>query len=132
MDITQLGIKTGYLNAKLDKDIYTTIPIRDINYGKGYWLLNKALYSLKQSGRQWNKTISIFLTKNDFIQSKSEEYIFFKKINNELFTFISLYVDDIMITGKCKEVNDMIKLRKFLKYPNADLLTFILGVKDEK
>jgi len=44
--------KAAYLNAPLVKDIYVIIPPSDINFGKGYWLLRKALYSLKQSGCQ--------------------------------------------------------------------------------
>ena len=44
-NITQLDIKSAYLNASLDIEIYTVIPIGD-------WKLHKALYGLKQSGRQ--------------------------------------------------------------------------------
>ena len=36
-DIIQLDIKAAYLNAKLDIDIYITIPPGDTNIGKGYW-----------------------------------------------------------------------------------------------
>jgi len=33
-----------------------------------------------------------------------------------LFTFIGLYVDNIMITGKCKEVNDITdKIKKIFQ-----------------
>jgi len=40
-EIFQLDIKAAYLNAKLDKDIYVTIPQGDKNYGKGFWKLKK-------------------------------------------------------------------------------------------
>jgi len=43
----QLDIKAAYLNAPLDKNIYVNIPPGDGNFGKGYWLLHKALYGLK-------------------------------------------------------------------------------------
>eukprot|EP00833_Pecoramyces_ruminatium_P006451 jgi/Orpsp1_1/1180483/evm.model.c7180000073588.1 len=46
-DIQQLDIKAAYLNAYLDKPIYTPVPRGDRNFGKGYWLLKKALYGLK-------------------------------------------------------------------------------------
>jgi len=49
-----LNIDALKLIISINKDIYTTIPPGDPNYGKGYWKLNKALYGLKQSGRQWN------------------------------------------------------------------------------
>jgi len=37
------------------------IPPGDVHYNKNkVWLLNKAIYKLKQSGRMWNKEISSF------------------------------------------------------------------------
>jgi len=48
----QLDIKAAYLNAPLDKQLYVTIPPGDKTFGQGYRLLKKALYDLKQSGRQ--------------------------------------------------------------------------------
>jgi len=68
-NVYQLDFKSAYLNAALDKEIYTEIPYGDENYGKGYWVLNKTLYCLKHSGCQCNKTITKFLTKNKFHQS---------------------------------------------------------------
>eukprot|EP00833_Pecoramyces_ruminatium_P006298 jgi/Orpsp1_1/1180330/evm.model.c7180000072966.1 len=82
-NVTQLDIKSAYLNAPLDKDIYTTIPEGDEYFGKGYWLLNKALYGLKQSGRQWFKTISSFLRNFGFQQSNVEQCLFYYTKNNK-------------------------------------------------
>ena len=90
-DIVQLDIKAAYLNAKLDIDIYTTIPPGDTNFGKGFWKLNKALYGLRQSGRQWNITITNFLIKNGYTQLISEKCIFKKIIENKLVCIIGLY-----------------------------------------
>jgi len=47
----QLDVKAAYLNESLDKEIFITITPSNRNYEKGYWKLNKALYSLKQSSR---------------------------------------------------------------------------------
>ena len=49
-NIFQLDIKSAYLNAPLDEEIFTTIPPGDPNYNKGFWRLKKAFYGLKQSG----------------------------------------------------------------------------------
>jgi len=73
----QLNIKAAYLNAPLDKDIYVNIP-SDKNFGKGYWLLRKALYDLKQSGRRWHIHFTNFLKNNGFTQLTSEPCIFVK------------------------------------------------------
>ena len=131
--ITQLDIKSAYLNAPLDKEIYTTIPIGDPNYGKGYWKLNKALYGLKQSGRQWNQTISKFLIDNNFTQSLVDECIFYKKEKGKLVCLIGLYVDDMMITGETKEVKDITtKIKNNFKISKCGSIDFILGIKVEK
>jgi len=71
--------------------------------------LNKALYSLKQSDRQWYLTISNFLIKQGFSQSFSEKHVFFKKNNNLLVCIIGLYVDDIIITGYKNKIRNIVK-----------------------
>ena len=63
----------------------------DPNYGKGFWKLNKALYGLRQSGRQWYKTITNFITNNGFKQLKSEPCMFFKIFNNKVTCLIGIY-----------------------------------------
>jgi len=39
----QFHIKAAFLNYPLDKEICINIPLGDMNFGKGYWHLNKAL-----------------------------------------------------------------------------------------
>ena len=108
----QLDIKSAYLNAVLDKVIYTSIPQGDPNYGKGFWKLNKALYGLRQSGRQWYKTITNFITNNGFKQLKSEPCMFFKIFNNKVTCLIGIYVDDMIIMGSDQEIKFFINNKK--------------------
>jgi len=42
-NIMQFHIKAAFLNYPLDKEICINIPLGDMNFGKGYWHLNKAL-----------------------------------------------------------------------------------------
>jgi len=42
-EIFQFEIKAAYLNVRLDKNIFVTIPQEDANYRKGFWKLNRAL-----------------------------------------------------------------------------------------
>lgn len=132
-DIMQLDIKAAYLNAELDTDIYVTIPQGDPNFGRGYWKLNKALYGLRQSGRQWNLTITNFLIKNGYTQLISEKCIFKKIKNNKLICIIGLYVDDMVITGEEDEIKDIIDIIKNnFKISKAEPANYILGIKIEK
>jgi len=132
-NVYQLDIKAAYLNAPLDRDIYTTIPKGDSNFGRGYWKLNKALYGLKQSGRQWNKTITKFLIKQGFKQILSEKCIFKYSIKNKTKCIIGLYVDDMIIAGEDKIITDIIKkIKNKFKVSNCGPVEYILGIKVEK
>lgn len=51
----QMDVTTAYLNGELNEQIYVRPPkelAKDVN-GK-IWLLKKAMYGLKQSGKSWN------------------------------------------------------------------------------
>ena len=126
----QLDIKAAYLNAPLDKDIYTNIPLGDSNFGGGYWKLNKALYGLKQSGRQWNKTIDKFLRKNNFKPLKSEPCIYIYRENKKTKCIIGLYVDDMVICGENSIISNIILIiKEKFKISNCEKINYILGIK---
>jgi len=132
-NMIQLDIKAAYLNAHLDKDIYTTIPPGDPNFEKGYWKLNKALYGLKQSGRPWNITITKFLVNNGYHQLISEKCIFKRIIKNKLLGIIGLYVDDMVITGEDKEIKRIVNIIKNnFKVSKVEPINYILGIKIDK
>jgi len=114
-NLKQLDIKAAYLNAKLDHEIYTNIPEGDNNYKKKnkYWLLKKALYGLKQAGRMWFNEISKFLKSTGYIQYKTDKCLFGKyNKNKKLISLLTLYVDDILITGYDNEINKTIEKLK--------------------
>ena len=56
-----MDIKAVYLYAELKEDIFMKIPEGDLNFGKGYFKLQKALFGLKQAAREWNNNISTTL-----------------------------------------------------------------------
>jgi len=121
--LKQLDIKASYLNAKLKEKIYIIIPKGDKNYNKGkYWLLKKALYGLKQAGREWNKEISKFLISIGHKQINTDKFTKYK--NNKLSLVLSLYIDDILLTGTNEEIkyvsNKLHNKYQISKYTNAN------------
>ena len=69
MELKTNGYKTTYLNTKLEEEIYVDIPEGYKNYNTGkYQILDKALFGLKQAGRQWYKEISSYLRYIDLKQ----------------------------------------------------------------
>lgn len=103
--ITQLDIETTYLNGKVDVDIYIEKPellkemlSRMINEEKGPILqerartltqdlekpnavckLKKALYGLRQAGRQWHTELDRVLRSIDLFPTDSDPCIYVDK-----------------------------------------------------
>lgn len=59
--------------------------------------LKKALYGLKQTLRAWYSKVDDHLLKIGFKKSLSESTLYVKSTNNDI-VFISLYVDDLLVT----------------------------------
>ncbi|KAA3487752.1 pleiotropic drug resistance protein 3-like [Gossypium australe] len=59
----------------------------------------KALYSLKQAPRAWYDRINIYLTSLGFGRSISEPNLYVKKEGVETQLIVSLYMDDLLVTG---------------------------------
>ena len=60
LDIHQLDVKTAYLNAPIDSEVYVRQPEGFEGGKEKVWKLKKSLYGLKQSGRNWNIMLSQF------------------------------------------------------------------------
>ena len=83
LDLTvhQLDVKTAYLNAPIDCEIYLEqaegyeVPGKD---KKLVYKLNKSLYGLKQSGRNWNSVLNNELINNGFKQSLADPCMYVK------------------------------------------------------
>ena len=74
--VHQMDVKTAYLNADIDCDIFLQQPEGFVKTNsKGEILvgkLKKSLYGLKQSGRNWYKMLHEYLVNNNFVQSLSD------------------------------------------------------------
>lgn len=102
----QLDIRTAFLNASLDEELYVKTPP---GFGdNGHLKLKKALYGLKQSPLQWYKTISSHLLSIGFQCCIADKCLFMK--NNIL---LLVYVDDIILCGP--DENQLTKIVKDLE-----------------
>ena len=107
----QMDVKSAYLHAEIDCDVYIELP-------EGYkkkdiiWKLEKSLYGLKQSGRNWNQVIHKFFTEQKLIQSKVDPCLYMC-INDENVMIILIWVDDIIIAASYDD--ELIKLKEILK-----------------
>ncbi|MBW0552465.1 hypothetical protein O181_092180 [Austropuccinia psidii MF-1] len=95
----QLDIKSAFLNAPLEEDVYLTIP-QGLDRDKKHTCLKlkKAIYGLKQEPLAWYKRLSSWLVNFEFNISKPDSCVFYLKSDKPLWLF--LHVDDIGIFGR--------------------------------
>ena len=105
-DIQQMDVETAFLNAKLKEEVYVEVP-EGLTVAKGCncLRLNRALYGLKQSPREWYEDINGFPQSMSFRRLQTENCLYFYSKDGEV-CIISLYVDDLIIAGSTKAVNN--------------------------
>ena len=68
LEIGQLDIKGAYLNSTLKEQVYMCHPQGYEDGTEKLCLLVKTLYSLKQSGHEWNLELNSKLKKHGFMR----------------------------------------------------------------
>jgi len=96
--ISQFDAKNAFLNGDLQEEVYMAPP-PGISHDSGYVCkLKKALYGLKQAPRAWFENFSIVISSLGFVSS-SHDYALFIKCIDAGHNILSLYIDDMIITG---------------------------------
>merc|ERR1712082_276929 len=95
--------------------------------------LNKSLYGLKQSGRNWNRMLHDYLTENQFIQNPTDHCVYTRETGNQK-VIILFWVDDIIIAASDEEVMADVKMMLTAKFKMKDLGTLkdFLGIDFEQ
>ena len=95
--------------------------------------LNKSLYGLKQSGRNWNNMLHTYLLENNFVQNAVDHCICTMKNENEM-VIILVWVDDLIIAATNDELLSKIKQMLNDKFHMKDLgtLSYFLGISFEQ
>lgn len=101
--VTHLDVETAYLYGELEEDIYINPPkmYGKNEYAKKTLKLKKAVYGLKQSGRNWNIKLDTVLRK-DLERLKSDPCIYMSQ-NCKKTTIVAVYVDNLLIFSTDKE-----------------------------
>ena len=99
----QMDVKTAFLNAPIDFEIYMDqaegFKAPSSSNGRLAYKLNKSLYGLKQSGRNWNNVLHCFLLDNQFVQSPIDNCMYTIKQFGSKMVVILVWVDDIIIAA---------------------------------
>jgi len=130
-NIHQIDINAAYLNAPLKEEIYMKPPKGHEDYNKRYWKLKRAIYGLKQSGKQWNDELHKYLTKIHYKRIISEPCLYIKENkNNKIIGLLAVYVDDILLSGDETTINQTKTLIKNkFKIKDIGKVNYIIGIK---
>ncbi|KAL3690411.1 hypothetical protein R1sor_016720 [Riccia sorocarpa] len=107
--LTQLDIKSAFLNGVLDEEVYIRPP-EGLDLPRSTSLvcrLHKALYGLRQAPRAWYVKIKNFFISIGLTQSVHDPSLYFIATDSSL-VLVILYVDDMIVTGNDKSNCDHI------------------------
>ncbi len=83
----QMDVKTAYLHAPIDCELYIEQPEgyekKSETGEKLVCKLQKSLYGLKQSGRNWNAMLHTWVTENGFVQNPADHCVYIREKHNE-------------------------------------------------
>ena len=102
LEVEQMDVKTAFLHGDLDKEIYMEQPEGFQVKGKEDYAcrLQKSLYGLKQTPRQWYKKFESVMGEQGYRKTTSDHCVFFQRFGDDDFIILLLYVDDMLIVGK--------------------------------
>ena len=90
----QDDVPSAFLQGGLKETVWMSQP--EGYESNEFCLLNKTIYGLKQSPREWNAVIQNYLVSKEFVQSKADPCIY---VNTEKIykvrLIVGVYVDDI-------------------------------------
>lgn len=135
--VHQMDVKTAYLHAPIECEIYIEQPegykVKSQGNEKLVCKLEKSLYGLKQSGRNWNRMLHEYLCENQFVQNPADHCVYTKVTKTEK-VFIIIWVDDLIIAASDLSVLKDVKEMLMLKFRMKDLgkLTHFLGINFEQ
>ena len=108
LKIQQMDIKGTYLNGILKETIYMDQPEGSDDGTGRICQLIKTLYGLKQSGREWNKTLDSKLIKFGFSRLISDPCVYIKRDGDKI-SIITVWVDDLLLFASNDELMATIK-----------------------
>jgi len=93
--LRQFDVKAAFLHGDLEERVFMEQPPGFEHDDNKVYRLKKAIYGLKQAGRQWNIKFSSSLVEYGLKQCSEDDCIFFNKD-----IIVALYVDDGMILAR--------------------------------
>ena len=131
----QMDVKSAYLHSKIEEEIYLEQPdgfAKKENSGQMLVCkLNKSIYGLKQAAKNWYEALTSLLLKKGFKRSCNDYCLFVRKEENGTFSYVLVWVDDIVVAGATEEAVNEIKsqLNENFKMDDRGDLNWFLGMQ---
>lgn len=127
--IAQVDIKTAFLNGALEEDVWVMSPRGIPGRPTRTYKLTKALYGLKQAHLAWHRKLTTDLKELGFNELPSAPCVF-KKSCGSFFSFVLVYVDDLLVIAPTQEgVEQVIRnLEGLYKLRRSEKVELFLGV----
>ncbi|KAL6483448.1 hypothetical protein MHYP_G00083200 [Metynnis hypsauchen] len=127
----QMDVKTAYLHAPIDRDIYMDQPEGYEKVGENLVCkLEKSNYGLKQSGRNWNEMLHKCLINDNFTQNPADHCVYTKESEQAGKVIIVIWVDDLIIAANNTSSLEQVKAMFSTRFKMKDLgrLKHFLGI----
>lgn len=122
MEVYHMDAKTAFLNGTIDEVIFMKQPPGFVAVDKSKLVcrLKKSLYGLKQSARSWNQTLHATFLSSGFLQGMADPCFYRKKFEDD-WSYILIYVDDIIIASRKHELITKVESTLKLKFKIENL-----------
>ena len=148
LTVHQMDVVTAFLNGDIEEELFMEVPNgledalneivnRDVDASnklrdkaKG-WLkelrqngpkacrIRKAIYGLRQSGRQWYKTLDVLLKHLGLTPTQANPCLYVRR-SGEFIVIVAVYVDDILIATNKTEMMSELKQKLMKAYRMVD------------
>jgi len=125
-----MDVKGAYLNGILKENVYMRQPDGFTDGTNHVCWLRKSLYSLKQSGREWNKELDRRLKEKGFRNLLSDPCAYIRR-DRKVLEIITVWVDDLLLFTTLTLAMNKLKeeLNKMFELTDLGELTKIVGIE---
>lgn len=135
LELHGMDVHTAFLNSDVEELVYMKQPkgfeyYDDDGVTSLVCKLDKSIYGLKQSPRNWNKLADDWFKSYGFTPSQADPCLYIKR-DGSVLLIVVLYVDDLIIASNSVEVMDKFKkdISQRFKMTDTGPVKWILGVE---
>jgi len=116
-------VKTVFLHDDLEEETYMfqALGFRAAGKERLVCKLQKSLYKLKQSLRQWYKRFDKFIISCAYTRSLYDPCVYFHKLPSGEYIYLLLYIDNILIASTNRSSIDKLKVQLSSEFEMKDL-----------